>query len=79
MGNASTERRSALLMTKAFTYEVKMTVQILAEDKDTADKQLDEKGGYVSGREVKLLAATDLMPLIKPSPKLKAVPAKEAE
>lgn len=67
------------MTTKAFTYEVTMTVQILAEDKETADKQLDEKGGYVSDRKVKLLAATDLMPAVTPTPKLKlkAVPDKE--
>lgn len=65
------------MATKAFTYEVTMTIQILAESKADADKQLDEKGGYVSGREVKLLAATDLMSPVKPSTKLKAVADKE--
>ena len=47
-------------MTKCYTYEVKMIIQILAEDEDTAKMNLDEKGGYVTNRHVKLLAITDL-------------------
>ena len=47
-------------MTKCYTYEVKMAIQILAEDEDSAKATLDEKGGYVSKRDVKLLNTTEL-------------------
>lgn len=47
-------------MTKCYTYEVKMVIQILAEDEDTAKTTLDDKGGYVTKRDVKLIATTDL-------------------
>lgn len=68
-------------MTQAFTYEVTYIIQILAESKEDADKQLEEKGGYISDRKVKFLAGTNLMPPVSPTPKLKlkAVPSKEAE
>ena len=46
--------------TKCYTYEVKMLVQILADDESTAAQQLDEKGGFVSDRQVKLIKTTDL-------------------
>ena len=38
-----------------FTYEVKMIIQVMAEDEKTAKEQLDKQGGYVTKREVKLL------------------------
>jgi len=41
--------------TQCFSYEVKMLVHIIADDEDTAKKQLDEKGGIVTKRDVKLL------------------------
>jgi hypothetical protein len=47
--------------TRCFTYEVKMIVQILADTEDTAKKQLDDKGGYVSSRAVKLLDSVPLL------------------
>jgi hypothetical protein len=47
-------------MTKCYTYEVKMVIQILAEDEDAAKTTLDDKGGYVTKRDVKLLASTEL-------------------
>ena len=37
-----------------------MLVQILADDESTAAQQLDEKGGFVSDRQVKLIKTTDL-------------------
>ena len=40
--------------TKCYTYAVNMIVQIIAEDEATAKAQLDEKGGYVTKREVVL-------------------------
>jgi hypothetical protein len=38
--------------TSCFTYKVEMIIQILAADEITARTQLDEKGGYVTSREV---------------------------
>lgn len=46
--------------TKCYTYEVKMIVQVLADDESSAALQLDEKGGYVSDRQVKLIKSIDL-------------------
>ena len=42
-------------VTQCFTYEVTMMVHIIADDEETAKVQLDEKGGIVTKREVKLL------------------------
>ena len=47
--------------TRCYTYEVKMVIQILAEDEDTAKKQLDDKGGYVSSRIVSLIDSVPLL------------------
>jgi hypothetical protein len=41
--------------TQCFSYEVVMLVHIIADDEKTAKEQLDEKGGIVTKREVKLL------------------------
>lgn len=41
--------------TQCFSYEVVMMVHIIADDEKTAKEQLDEKGGIVTKREVKLL------------------------
>jgi len=41
--------------TQCFSYEVKMLVHIIADDEATAKSQLDEKGGIVTKRDVKLL------------------------
>jgi hypothetical protein len=41
--------------TQCFSYEVTMLVHIIADDQDTAKKQLDDKGGIVTKRDVKLL------------------------
>ena len=38
--------------TSCFTYKVEMIIQILAADEISAKAQLDEKGGYVTSREV---------------------------
>jgi len=46
--------------TQCFTYEVVMLVHIIADDEATAKSQLDEKGGIVTKREVKLLNAAVL-------------------
>jgi hypothetical protein len=41
--------------TQVFSYEVVMLVHIVADSEETAKAQLDEKGGIVTKREVKLL------------------------
>ena len=46
--------------TRCFTYEVTMLVHIIADEEATAKSQLDEKGGIVTKREVKLLNAVKL-------------------
>ena len=46
--------------TQCFSYEVVMLVHIIADNEETAQSQLDEKGGIVTKREVKLLNAQTL-------------------
>lgn len=46
--------------TQCFSYEVKMLVHVIADDASTAKEQLDEKGGIVTKREVKLLNTQEL-------------------
>jgi hypothetical protein len=46
--------------TQVFSYKVTMVIHIIADDKETAKTQLDEKGGIVTKREVELLNATVL-------------------
>ena len=41
--------------TQCFSYEVVMLVHIIADNETTAKSQLDEKGGIVTKRDVKLL------------------------
>ena len=41
--------------TQCFSYEVKMLVHVIATSEDVAKKELDEKGGIVTKREVNLL------------------------
>jgi hypothetical protein len=47
-------------ITKLFSYEVVMMVHIIADDEIIAKTQLDEKGGIVTKRDVKLLNASIL-------------------
>jgi hypothetical protein len=49
-----TKKDEGTLPTHAYTYEVKMIVQILAEDEKSARERLDGQGGYVTTREVQL-------------------------
>jgi hypothetical protein len=42
-------------LAQCFSYEVTMLVHIIADDEAVAKSQLDEKGGIVTKREVKLL------------------------
>ena len=46
--------------TQCFSYEVVMLVHIIADDETTAKNQLDEKGGIVTKRDVKLVNSTTL-------------------
>ena len=46
--------------TQCFSYEVNMLVHIIADDETTAKNQLDEKGGIVTKRDVKLVNSTVL-------------------
>lgn len=47
-------------ITQCFSYEVTMLVHIIADDEKSAKSQLDEKGGIVTKRDVKLLNAVEL-------------------
>jgi len=48
-------------VTKCYTYEVKMIVQIICDDDDkAAQAKLDKEGGYVTKREVTLMDAVSL-------------------
>lgn len=46
--------------TQCFSYEVIMLVHIIADNEKDAKTQLDEKGGIVTKREVKLLNTATL-------------------
>lgn len=45
---------------KCYSYEVTMIVHIIGDDEKQAKKDLDEKGGIVTKRDVKLLNAVTL-------------------
>jgi hypothetical protein len=47
-------------VTQLFSYEVVMLVHIVADDEEIAKAQLDEKGGIVTKRDVKLLNSVTL-------------------
>ena len=49
-----TKKDEGTLATNAYTYEVTMVVQILAEDEKSARERLDSQGGYVTSRIVNL-------------------------
>ena len=46
--------------TQCFSYEVVMLVHIIADDEKVAKAQLDERGGIVTKREVKLVNSAEL-------------------
>ena len=54
------KKDEGVLPTRAYTYEVVMVVQILAEDEKEARNRLDNQGGYVTTRKVTL---KDTVPL----------------
>ena len=47
-------------VTQLFSYEVIMLVHIVADNETIAKEQLDEKGGIVTKRDVKLLNTATL-------------------
>ena len=47
-------------VTQLFSYEVIMLVHIVADNEKTAEEQLNEKGGIVTKRDVKLLNTATL-------------------
>jgi hypothetical protein len=47
-------------VTQVFSYEVTMLVHIVADNESEAKTQLDEKGGIVTKRDVKLLNTATL-------------------
>ena len=46
--------------TQCFSFEVTMLVHVIADDETTAKTQLDDKGGIMTKREVKLLNTATL-------------------
>jgi hypothetical protein len=46
--------------TQCFSYEVTMLVHVIADDEATAKTQLDDKGGIVTKRDVKLVNTATL-------------------
>ena len=46
--------------TQCFSYEVTMLVHVIADDEATAKIQLDDKGGIVTKRDVKLVNTATL-------------------
>lgn len=46
--------------TQCFSYEVIMLVHVISDDEISAKNQLDEKGGIVTKRDVKLVNTTIL-------------------
>jgi hypothetical protein len=47
-------KKEDLKITKCYTYEVKMLVQVIAENELEANEKLDSQGGYVTKRETTL-------------------------
>lgn len=46
--------------TNCYTYKVDMIIQVMAADEESARYQLDDKGGYVTARKVKLMDSVPL-------------------
>ena len=55
-----TIKDNTLKETSCYSYEVLMVIQVLAENKESADEKLDKEGGYVTKRQVLL---KDVSPL----------------
>jgi hypothetical protein len=54
----STDLKDMYKDTSCYTYEVTMTIQILAPSKEIADAKLDQDGGYISKRDVVFKVST---------------------
>jgi hypothetical protein len=52
--------KTAKVKTRLYTYEVFMSIQVLASNSDEADSLLDNQGGYVSTRRVHLVNDVDV-------------------
>jgi hypothetical protein len=52
--------KTAKVKTRLYTYEVFMSIQVLASNSDEADSLLDNQGGYVSTRRVRLVNDVDV-------------------
>jgi len=46
--------------TNCYTYEVRMVIQVLAQNKAQASEKLDVEGGFVSKRDVTFLNSTSI-------------------
>ena len=46
--------------TSVYTYEVKLTISIIADSLESATEKLNKEGGYVNRREVTLLNSTNV-------------------
>jgi hypothetical protein len=46
--------------THAYTYQVNMVLQVLATSEEEARAKLDEKGGFISSRDVNLIDSVAL-------------------
>lgn len=55
MKSIKVEKNENKDITKVYSYEVVMTVHVVAKNKEEARQQLDEKGGIMTKRDVKLL------------------------
>jgi hypothetical protein len=44
--------------TSCYTYEVTMTIQVLASTRELANEKLDKDGGYISRRDVAFKKST---------------------
>ena len=55
-----TTKDETIKETSCYSYEVLMVIQVLAENKESADEKLDKDGGYVTKRQVLL---KDVSPL----------------
>ena len=51
--------------TNCYTYKVDKVIQVLAADEESARYQLDDKGGYVTSRKVKLMDSVPLFNGVK--------------
>jgi hypothetical protein len=46
--------------TNVYTYEVKLTISIVADSLESATEKLNKDGGYINRREITLLSSTNI-------------------